>query len=84
MSRIFNFPPNSLVTTSSFSDSSDSSRIQICTVDGNAHLFHYDVDQKRLNTYFFDSLHLEHHQIFEADGVKVIIVKKNQVEVIIF
>ena len=57
------------MTTSSFSDDSP---IQICTVDGRGHLFHYDVDMKRLNTYLFDTLQLEHHQIFEADGVKVI------------
>ena len=52
---------------------SDDSPIQICTVDGRGHLFHYDVGiMKRLSTYLFDTLQLEHHQIFEADGVKVI------------
>lgn len=56
------------MTTSSFTDNSP---IQICTVDGKGHLFHYDVDQKRLNTYLFDTLQLEHHQIIEAEGVKV-------------
>lgn len=56
-----------LVTSSSLSGESP---VQICSVDGQGHLFHYDVDKKQLNTYLFDTLQLEHHQIIEAVGIQ--------------